>query len=92
MKSIWPAATLAILITGYFAWSNYASPAAQQLRIEDCHRLAGEVEAIHRAGGVIPADRLSIARACSISFGQNWAAAGGEDAAQWRAEGAARVQ
>ncbi len=92
MKSIWPAATLAILVTGYFAWSNYAAPVVQQTRIEDCHRLAGEVEAIHGAGDTIPADLLASARACSISFGQNWAATGGDSAAQWRAEGAARVQ
>ena len=91
MKTIWPAATLAILVTGYFAWSNIAAPIAQQTRIEDCHRLAGEIEAIHRAGGTIPAERLGTARACSISFGQNWAGTGGSQAAQWRAEGAARV-
>jgi hypothetical protein len=92
MKTIWPAATLAIAITGYFAWSNSATPPAPQLLIDDCHRLAGEVAAIHSSGGTIPPERLSTARGCAVSFGQNWAA----DTSSWaqglRAEGAMRVQ
>lgn len=92
MKTLWPAATLAIVITGYFAWSNYSSPSATQASLEDCHRVAGEVAQIHDTGGTIPASLLSAARGCTVSFGQDWAANGGERAAQLRAEGAMRVQ
>jgi hypothetical protein len=35
---------------------------------------------------------LGAARGCTVAFGQDWAANGGERAAQLRAEGALRVQ
>lgn len=92
MKSIWPAATLAIAVSGYFAWSSVSAPSAPQLQIDDCHRLAGEVSAIHTGGGTVPQTLLTTARGCAVSFGQNWAA----DASPWaeglRAEGALRAQ
>ena len=92
MKTIWPAATLALAVTGYFAWSNASAPPARQVQIDDCHRLAGEVSAIHGSGGTVPTSLLTTARGCTVSFGQNWAA----DTSPWaqglRAEGAMRVQ
>ncbi len=92
MKTLWPAATLAIAVTGYFAWSNSTTTPAPRLLIDDCHRLAGEVAAIHGNGGTIPAERLSTARGCAVSFGQNWAADTSSWAQSLRAEGAMRVQ
>ena len=92
MKTLWPAATLAIAITGYFAWSSYSAPSATQFSLDDCHRLAGEVSRIHDTGGTIPSSLLGAARGCTVAFGQDWAANGGERAAQLRAEGALRVQ
>jgi len=92
MKTIWPAATLAIAVTGYFAWTNSATPPARQILIDDCHRLAGEVGAIHRTGGTIPDTLLTTARRCSVSFGQSWAADTSSWAQELRAEGAMRVQ
>lgn len=92
MKTLWPAATLAIAVTGYFAWSNSAAPPAPQLLIDDCHRLAGEVSAIHGTGGAVPDALLGTARRCSVSFGQNWAADTSDWARGLRAEGALRVQ
>lgn len=92
MKTIWPALALAIIITGYFVWSNSAAPSVSVLLVDDCHRLAGEVSALHNAGGIVSSAHLATARACTVSFGQDWAANGGERAAQLRAEGALRVQ
>lgn len=91
MKTLWPAATLAIVITGYFAWSSYSSPPAMQAGIDDCHRLAGEFRAIHERGGTISSSLLGTARGCSVRFGQDWAADTGKHAVQMRAEGAMRV-
>ena len=91
MRTIWPAATLAIAVTGYFAWSSYSAPTAHQTTLDDCHRLAGQVKALHESGGVISDDLLGEARTCSVSFEQDWAATGGEHAAALRAEGALRV-
>ncbi|MNL34069.1 hypothetical protein D3C87_1560150 [compost metagenome] len=92
MNTLWPAATIALAVTGFFALSNYYSPAVDQPSLDDCHRLAGEVQAIHVNGGTIPVEKLTAARGCAVSFGQNWAAGGGDRAAQLRAEGAMRVQ
>ena len=92
MKTILPAATLARAVTGYFAWSSQSAPAAQKPQLDECHRMAGEVKAIHEGGGTIPDDLLGNARGCSVTFGQNWAATGGDWAAGLRAEGAARVR
>ena len=91
MKTLWPAATLTLAVTGYFAWASMGASPAPELQIEDCHRLAGQVSAIHTKGGTIPDDLLGTARRCSVTFGQNWAASGGEQAAALRAEGAQRV-
>lgn len=92
MNPLWPAATLAIVVTGYFAWSSYSPPPVQQRTIEDCHRMAGEFQALHRSGGTISSEMLGDARGCSIAFGRDWASQGGERAAQLRAEGALRIQ
>jgi hypothetical protein len=94
MKTLWPAATLAIAVTAYFAWSSYSasSPDRSQVELDDCHRLAGEVSAIHDNGDVIPDALMSTARGCAVTFGQNWAATGGQRAADLRAEGAMRVR
>ncbi|MCP8885085.1 hypothetical protein NIM87_16370 [Devosia sp. XJ19-1] len=92
MKTIWPAATLAIVITSYFAWSSYSTPPVQEDRLEDCHRMAGEFQAIHASGGTISSEMLGDARGCAIAFGRDWASQGGERAAQLRAEGAQRIQ
>ncbi|MHA6300111.1 hypothetical protein [Devosia sp. CAU 1758] len=92
MKTLWPAATLAIAITGYFAWSNYSAPSATPATLDDCHRLAGEASQIHDTGGTIPSTLLGAARGCTVAFGQDWGAQGGERAVQLRAEGAMRVQ
>ena len=93
MKTLWPAATLAIAITGYFAWSSYSTSSGQsQFGIDDCHRLAGQVEATHKSGGTIASELLVSARDCSVTFGQNWAADNSAWAEGLRAEGARRVQ
>lgn len=92
MNTLWPAATIALAVTGFFALSNYYSPAVDQTSLDDCHRLAGQVQAIHQGGGTASADLLAAARSCSVTFGRDWAANGGERAAQLRAEGALRVQ
>lgn len=92
MNTIWPAATLALAVTGYFAWSSASGPPSTQLQIEDCHRLAGEVSAIHSNRGVITDDKLGVARRCAVSFGQDWAADTSAWAESLRSEGAERVQ
>jgi hypothetical protein len=93
MNTVWIAAILAIGVAGYFAWSSQPTlPPTQKLQIDECHRLAGQVRAIHEGGGAIPADLLATARSCTVSFGQDWAATGGQRAAELRAEGAARVR
>jgi hypothetical protein len=93
MKTLWPAATLAIAITGYFAWSSFsASEGQSRVHLDDCHRLAGQVQATHESGGTIGHELLVSARGCSVAFGQDWAADSSARAAGLRAEGASLVQ
>lgn len=93
MKTLWPAATLAIAITGYFAWSSYSTPSGQsQFSLDDCHRIAGQVEATHKSRDAIASDLLISARGCAVTFGQNWAADNSAWARSLREEGARRVQ
>lgn len=92
MKTIWPAAALTLVVTGYFAWSSMGAAPKEKLHIDDCHRLADQVHALHGKGAVVSDDLLAVARQCAVTFGQNWAATGVENAVALRAEGAARVK
>lgn len=92
MNTLLPAAIIAVAITGYFAWNSYNAPIPQSGLLDQCHRLAGEVRAVHDKGGVVSQAMLSEARGCSVSFGQDWAADNSPRVTQLRAEGAMRVR